>query len=184
MTAPTKLRKEIEAYIQTWGRRESHGVIRRIIQPHPVYRHAPPAGGRPEKIRFAPVGWRVFLKSKSGEVRAVDAIRRSDGKYGFRFYAGQVATHWLNQLRTMEKHRRAAKEGYEARVLIIPALHLSLLWLAAHTSTKKDVFVRLDMADTTPKAQFASRKDLNERIRTSLSSSTEMWRAARDNSAP
>src|SRR5258708_6912440 len=183
MTPPTKIRKEIEAYIQAWGRRESHGVLRRIIQPHPLYRHAPRAGGRPEKIRFAPVGWRIFLKSKSGEVTAVDAIRLRDGKYGFRFYVGQVATHWLNQLRAMEKRRRVAKEDYEARVLSIPALHLSLLWLVAHTSTK-DVFVRLDMADTTHKAQFVSRKDLNELIRASMASSTEMWRAAKNSSAP
>jgi hypothetical protein len=183
MTPPVRLRKEIEAYIQAWGRRESHGVIRRMIRPHRLYRHDSRPGDRPDRIRFAPIGWRVFLKSKSGQVMAVDAIRRNDGNYGFRFYVGEVAAHWLGRLHAMEKRKHSAGGEYEARLLIIPAVHISLLWFAARTRKKEDVFVRLGTAGATDETQLLTRKDLNEIIRTSMASGSELWKLARDRSA-
>jgi hypothetical protein len=179
VTPPAKIRKAIDLYVQMWGRRESHGIIRRIVRPHPLYSDAPRPDAGPFKIRFAPIGWRVFLKSKSGRVTALDAIRRKDGEYGFRFYVGEVAAHWLTRLRAMERRNRVAGGEYEPRLLTMPAAHLSLLWLA-NRSPQKNRFARLDTPGPPGKTEWMSRKDLEALIQRSISSAAEMWQAARE----
>lgn len=102
-------------------------------------------------------------------------IRRNDGEYGFRFYVGEVASGWLVRLRATEKHKLAAR----ARLLTVPAIHVSLLWLAVRGSKGKDLFVRLD-SDTVGRKQWMTRKDLDGLIHASIASASEMWEAARD----
>lgn len=183
---PAKIRDAVQAYIQDWSRQETHGLIRRLIRPYPLYRYVAPAeGGGSHPVTFETIGWRVFLRSKTGQMAAVDAIVRSDGKYGFRLYTSEVATRWLSRARSLQRRKRVSKE-YTARILLIPAIHVSMLWFRSSLRATRDLFARLDRFENQDRKDdpWIARQDLDEIIRSSMASASEMWKKAQARAGP
>jgi hypothetical protein len=104
----------------------------KLVQPHPLYRN----GG----ALFDEAGWSVFLNSRSGNLYALDAIRRSDGRLGFRLFTGEAPLHWRRVLRNAIRRRSTRRAEYETRIAVVPPLHLSFVWLA-HEDASNDIFV-------------------------------------------
>jgi hypothetical protein len=168
-----KLLRAIQSHIGTWGRDKSHGVIRRLVRPHRLYRYT--FDTKRNRVRYESIGWRVFLKTKEGNTTAIDILKRNNG---FRFYVGEVAANWLSRAQAVEKRKRVAGSRYEPRILAIPAIHTTLLWFASNQGAlTTDLFEYLDRRPE-GKSRWMTKGDVDALVKSSVAAASRLWSEA------
>lgn len=121
------------------------------------------------KIR--PSSWRYLLRASSGSKHVVDIATQPDSEHAAlrQLRSGESGERLQKVIRSSEKHKKLQRRKYGVRLLRIPALHFSALWLKADAN-KHDVFV--PVRSVSPKLR-AGRHFSREEIATVLKSEAE-----------
>jgi len=124
------------------GLRAARGEDLELSTPHQVFVMDPDdaeAGGGLARAR--PVGWR-FLVESGGEVLAsAESADQLEGPGSPSFAEGQAVTSTATAVRAAQALPQVAKGGFELRLLRIPAMYLTALWLHA---SHADLLIPLD----------------------------------------
>ncbi len=110
------------------------GAAVNIAEPLPVYRLALDDIEGPDMLAKAkPVGWRYLLE-EPGQVAYADLTDGSGGNQAFASLSRNRNAERLNEAAHLAEKVAANLPDVEARILDVPALHLSAVWLSGSVS--------------------------------------------------
>jgi hypothetical protein len=92
-----------------------------------------------------PSSWRYLIRGRQGPAHVVDVADSLDPAESAALQQvrhGESARLLEKSIRSSEKHKKLERHDYSVRVLRVPALHFSALWLKA-SAKKQDVLVPL-----------------------------------------
>jgi hypothetical protein len=142
---PSHALDAIRAGLQATGRfpRERRGALSLSV-PHQVFTAGlePLANGQrlTDVADFA--GWRALLEEDKQVVAAAEVPASTGDSPSASINRGALVQSTVAALETAERHERIASEPFEPRMLRIPALYVSALWLH-RSDTNDDIFIPL-----------------------------------------
>jgi hypothetical protein len=121
-----------------WGRPDPRdlmgGATINLSKPLPVYRLQLEDIGKPDTIGMAkPVAWRYLLE-KAGGVAYADLVEAQGGAQTFASLSRNPNAYRLSQAAHVAEKVAKDLPDCEARILDVPALHLSAVWLSGPDS--------------------------------------------------
>jgi hypothetical protein len=121
-----------------WGRPDPQdllgGATINLSRPLPVYSLRLDDIGKSDTIsRARPVGWR-YLVEKPGGVAYADLVESPDGAPAFASLSRNRNAERLSQAAHFAESVASGLSDCEARILDIPPLHISAIWLAGPES--------------------------------------------------
>jgi hypothetical protein len=121
---------------------------RSIRQCLPVYvakSPSPPASRRPRKRKsqswFKPkqIAWRFFLETNQGVNAAVEVHLGYTAKAHHQFQHGEFIQRTFDSVKKARRNKRLRRQHYSLRLLHVPPLHFSSLWVRPVRG--RDIFV-------------------------------------------
>lgn len=84
--------------------------------------------------------WRYLIRAGRGPTQAMDIADTSEAAKAVTMRVGQSVQRLRKHIRACEQDKKFKRRAYVVRLLRIPALHFSALWLKAD-SKRNDIFI-------------------------------------------